>query len=130
MKKITVVATSLALFSSFLFTSCDEPTALGAMAGAGAGALIGGTTGNRSAGRALAGAGIGAATGALIGHIVSERRREEYYEGGRSYPYGEPTGTSGIVRSPYYPYALIDVRGIPRGALVEDPRTGKPFVRP
>ena len=34
------------------------------------------------------------------------------------------------MRSPYYPYSLIDVKDAPPGALVIDPSTGQPFVRP
>ena len=81
---------------------------------------------------AAIGGAAGAATAALIGAIVQENQRERYYReappGG--YPYGRPTGEPGIVRSPYYPYSLIDVRDAPPGALVIDPSTGQPFVRP
>ena len=34
------------------------------------------------------------------------------------------------VISPYYPYSRIDVRGIPRGAKVEDPSTHRIFINP
>jgi hypothetical protein len=77
--------------------------------------LAGGTA--RSA---AIGSGAGAAIGALIGAIVQENQRDRYYcdapVGG--YPYGRPTEVPGIVRSPYYPYSLIDVRDAPAGALV------------
>jgi hypothetical protein len=68
----------------------------------------------------------------LIGAAVEESDRDHYYaempEGG--YPYGRPTEESGIVRSPYYPNNLVDVRGIPHGAMVIDPSTNRVFIRP
>ena len=39
-------------------------------------------------------------------------------------------GRSGYVRSPYYPYNTIDVSGLPHGAKVMDPSTGRPFINP
>lgn len=67
------------------------------------------------------------ATGALVGHAIAYSNNGHYQ--GRPLPYGEPVGR-GLVRSPYYPHSVIDVRGISSGAVVEDPSTGKPFVRP
>lgn len=109
---------------SLSFTACDSPAGLGAMAGAGAGALIGGTHGHH----ALEGAGIGAAAGAILGHVIGRADDRGYYEG-RRYPYGRLVG-GGYVESPYYPNNLINTRGIPHGAIVEDPSTGGRFVKP
>jgi len=112
-------------------SSCETPVGQGAGYGAAGGAIIGGLAGGTVRSAAI-GAAAGAATGALIGAIVQENQRDRYYSeappGG--YPYGRPTREPGIVRSPYYPYSLIDVRGAPPGTLVIDPSTGQPFVRP
>ena len=77
------------------------------------------------------GALVGAGTGALIGAAIDADQRG-YYEGHEAgyYSYGRRTGRPGIVRSPYPPHSLVDVRGIPRGALVRDPATGRPFRKP
>jgi hypothetical protein len=128
--KALVPITALSLVLCTGFTGCESPTATGAVAGAGAGALTGAVFGGgpRSA---LLGAGIGAAAGALIGHAVSESRNDDgnYYYGGRRLPYGTRVGP-GLVQSPYYPYNVIDTRGIPHGAVVEDPSTGGRFIKP
>ena len=121
-----IVATLLASF----FTSCDSPTGAGAAYGAGAGAIIGGLATGHTRGAAI-GAAAGAATGALIGHAIQEDRAREYGpipEGG--YPVAEWSGTPGLVVSPYPPNRLVDVRGIPRGALVRDPASGRVFRKP
>ena len=121
------------------------------MLGAATGAVIGGSLHGRGD-QALAGAAIGAAGGYLIGKAVQHERREAYAEGyyegrgdqyddrdrppddrdyrGGRYPVGRLTNRDGFVISPYYPYNRIDVRGIPRGAKVQDPSTGKIFVNP
>lgn len=110
--------------------SCDSPTGMGAGAGAAAGALAGGLATNR-AGGAVAGAAIGAATGALIGAAVEQSDAEAY---GRrppgDYPDATRTDRKGFVLSPYAPYHEIDVRAIPRGALVRDPSCNRLFVNP
>src|ERR1700751_3262096 len=104
------------------FSACDSPVGAGAGCGAAGGAVIGGVAGG-SVRSAAIGSAAGAGLGALIGAIVQENDRARYYaerpEGG--YPYGRPTEYYGIVRSPYYPYHLIDVHGIPHGAMVVDP---------
>lgn len=105
------------------FTACDSPEGLGAMSGAGAGAIIG-----SHSGRAKEGALIGAAAGALLGNLIGRSDERGYYRG-RRYPTGRRLGR-GYVESPYYPYNVIDTRGIPRGAVVEDPSTGRLFVKP
>ncbi|MDQ6622515.1 MAG: glycine zipper domain-containing protein [Verrucomicrobiota bacterium] len=130
-KSLAVVA--LALSSAFALNSCETATGTGALIGAGTGALIGGNTGGyrHSGDRALAGAAIGAGAGALIGAAIDADQRG-YYEGHEAsyYPYGRHTGQPGLLRSPYAPHALVDVRGIPHGALVRDPATGRPFRKP
>ena len=112
-------------------SSCDTPVGQGAGYGAAGGAIIGGLAGGTVRSAAI-GSAAGAATGALIGAIVQDSQRQQFYHqappGG--YPYGRFTGEPGIVRSPYYPHALVDVRNIPPGALVMDPASGQPFVRP
>ncbi|MBV9489824.1 MAG: hypothetical protein JO069_08890 [Verrucomicrobia bacterium] len=114
-----------------LLAGCDTYEGAGAAYGAGTGAIIGGLAGGNTR-SAAAGAAAGAATGALIGALIHDSERERYYQyqpsGG--YPYGMPTDYPGLVRSPYYPNNLIDVRGIPHGALVLDPSVNRPFVRP
>ena len=113
------------------FSACDSPIGAGAGYGAAGGAVIGGLAGGTVRSAAI-GSAAGAGLGALIGAIVQESDRERYYAerppGG--YPYGRPTESSGIVRSPYYPHNLIDVSGIPRGAMVVDPSTNRVFIRP
>jgi hypothetical protein len=125
--KILAPITAAVLLICMGFTGCESPAATGAVAGAGAGALTGAVFGGgpRSA---LLGAGIGAAAGALIGHAIGQSRDDGYYDG-RRLPYGQPMD-HGFVQSPYPPYNVIDTRGIPRGAVVEDPSTGGRFIKP
>lgn len=125
-----VSAVSAVLFLSFTLSSCETPVGQGAGWGAATGAIIGGATTGRVRGAAI-GAGIGAATGALIGAAVEEDRYG-YYSGRPAgyYPWGRRTGTRGFVYSPYAPHNIVDVRGIPSGALVRDPSTGGIFRRP
>ena len=113
------------------FSACDSPIGEGAGYGAAGGAVIGGIAGGTVRSAAI-GSAAGAGLGALIGAIVQEHDRDRYYaerpEGG--YPYGQPTEHRGLVRSPYYPHNLIDVSGIPQGAMVIDPSTEQVFIRP
>jgi hypothetical protein len=126
--KLFVPVTAVGLLISLGMTGCESPAATGALAGAGAGALTGSLIGGRRA--TLLGAGIGAATGAIIGHEIGEARRDDdYYYEGRRLPYGNPLG-HGMVESPYPPHNVIDTRGIPHGAIVEDPSTGGRFIKP
>jgi osmotically inducible lipoprotein OsmB len=138
MKHLAAVA--LATVGAFALNSCETATGTGALVGASTGALIGSSVSGGhhgyyhnggNAGGALAGAAIGAGAGALIGAAIDADQRG-YYEGHQAsyYAYGQRTGTSGLLRSPYPPYALVDVRGVPRGALVRDPASGRPFRRP
>jgi hypothetical protein len=125
-----VSAVSAVLFFSFALSSCETAVGQGAGWGAATGAIIGGATTGTGRGAAI-GAGIGAATGALIGAAVEEDRYG-YYDGRPRgyYPWGRRTGTRGLVYSPYPPYNIVDVRGIPPGELVRDPSTGRIFRRP
>lgn len=130
MKKTYFAAVSALALGSFALTSCDTPTGQGAGIGAATGAIIGGAATGNVRGAAI-GAGIGAGTGALIGASVEADERGYY--GGHEvgyYPLGRRTGTPGVLQSPYAPYRLVDVRGVPRGALVRDPETGRVFRRP
>ena len=129
MKTGILVATGCMLAVGF--SACDSPVGAGAGYGAAGGAVIGGLAGGTVRSAAI-GSAAGAGLGALIGAIVQESDRARYYaerpEGG--YPYGRPTQESGIVRSPYYPNNLVDVSGIPHGAMVIDPSTNRVFIRP
>jgi hypothetical protein len=125
----------LGLFSgvallAFSLNSCDTPTGKGAAYGAAAGAIIGGAaTGHLRA--ASIGAAAGAATGALIGAAIQREDAERTAPpppGG--YPWARRTGAYGLVRSPYPPHRLVDVRGIPPGELVRDPASGGIFRNP
>jgi hypothetical protein len=157
MKKIVPFVSS-ALLIAFALTGCETPGET-ALAGAATGAAIGGLLHGRGD-QALVGAAIGAGTGYLVGKAVQHERRrayeDGYYEGhdyddrghDRDYrdhdyrddryyresrdhfPMGRLTNRSGFVTSPYYPYNRIDVRGIPRGAQVEDPSTHRIFINP
>jgi predicted small secreted protein len=110
--------------------SCDTPTGAGAGYGAAAGAIIGGAATGRVRGAAI-GAVAGAATGALIGAAIeADEARRTYPPPPGGYPFASRTGTFGFVRSPYPPYRIVDVRGIPRGELVRDPSSGGIFRNP
>jgi len=124
--KIFIPAIALSLIACMGITGCESPAATGALAGAGAGALTGSLVGGRRA--TLLGAGIGAATGAIIGHEIGHARDDGYYDGERL-PYGRWLG-QGLVESPYPPHNVIDTRGIPHGAVIEDPTTGGRFIKP
>ena len=138
MNKKSLAGVALAAVSAFALNSCETATGTGALVGAGTGALIGSSVGGHhhgyrhhgSGSGALAGAAIGAGAGALIGAAIDADERG-YYEGqpGSYYPIGRRVGR-GLVESPYPPHAVVDVRGIPRGALVRDPATGRPFRKP
>lgn len=136
--KNLIPSLSIALFGVFAFTGC-ETTGQSALAGAATGAAVGGLLHGRGD-QALAGAAIGAGAGALIGHVAKQQREraydEGYYAGSgrqpgyRGYPVAARTSRYGLVRSPYAPGHLIDVRGIPSGAKVEDPSNGRIFINP
>jgi hypothetical protein len=152
MKKL-LCPVGILLTATFLLTACETPgegAKHGALIGAGIGALS-----ERNIQGAAAGAAIGAAAGALAGKIARDERRQRYYDeypedyyynrgyydsdgywrpeyrsSRRDYPYGRPTDRRGYVRSPYRPYNLIDVRGIPEGAKVLDPSCDRVFINP
>lgn len=129
-KKFFVVVTPVASLA-LLLSSCDTPTGQGAVAGAGAGAIIGNLASGGGTRSTLIGAAAGAATGALIGHAIQEERAREYGpppQGG--YPVARWSGQPGLVISPYPPHRLVDVRGIPRGAMVRDPSVNRIFIKP
>ncbi|MEY2496295.1 MAG: hypothetical protein QOJ45_2787 [Verrucomicrobiota bacterium] len=130
MKRKTLLITSALTFASLALTSCETPTGQGAGWGATAGAILGAATTGTVRGAAN-GAIIGAVAGAIIGSTV-ELDERGYYEGHPRdyYPYARPTDTPGIVQSPYPPYALVNVRGIPHGALVHDSTSGRVFRKP
>lgn len=139
MKKTYLAVVSAAALGALALSSCETATGTGALVGAGTGALIGSSVGGHhhrgyhhgSAGGAVAGAAIGAGAGALIGAAIDADRAAEYGpapSGG--YPFARRTGTPGYVYSPYPPNRIVDVRGIPRGALVRDPSSGGVFRRP
>ena len=123
-----IFASAMALLA---LSACDTPVGAGAGYGAAGGAILGGAIGGRASTAAM-GAAAGAGLGALIGAIVQDSQRYRYYQdappGG--YPMAQPSGQPGFVISPYYPHNLIDVRGIPRGAMVIDPSVQRPFIRP
>jgi predicted small secreted protein len=130
MKKYSYAFLSFVVLCSMPLSSCDTPVGQGAGYGAAAGAIIGGAATGRVRGAAV-GAAIGAASGALIGAAVEEDEARRYGpppEGG--YPVARFSGTPGLVISPYPPHRLVDVRGIPHGAMVRDPSTGGIFIKP
>ena len=129
MKKINLAVVAVAAFGAFALSSCETPTGQGAGVGAATGAIIGGAVTGDVEGAAV-GAALGAGTGALIGASIEADQRG-YYEGhpGSYYPMGQRVG-HGLVRSPYPPHVVVDVRGVPHGALVRDPRSGRPFRKP
>lgn len=129
MKKLNSAVVAVAALGALALGSCETPTGQGAGIGAATGAIIGGAATGNVRGAAI-GAGIGAGTGALIGSAIEADERG-YYAGHEAdyYPMGRRVG-QGLVRSPYPPHAIVDVRGIPRGALVRDPSSGRPFRKP
>ncbi len=129
MKKLNLAVVAVAALSAIALSSCETPTGQGAGIGAATGAIIGGAASGNVRGAAV-GAALGAGTGALIGAAIEADQRG-YYEGhpGSYYPMGQRVG-NGLVRSPYPPHAVVDVRGIPHGALVRDPSSGRPFRKP
>ena len=130
MKKNILLVASLLALTSLGLTSCDTATGQGAGWGAVTGAVLGAAASGNARGAAV-GALIGANTGAIIGSTI-ELDERGYYDGHprNYYPYARPTDTRGIVQSPYPPYALVDVRGIPHGALVRDSTSGRVFRKP
>lgn len=128
-KAVALAAVSGLTLCALALNSCDTYAGQGAGYGAAAGAIIGGATTGKVRGAAV-GAAIGAASGAIIGAAISEEEARRYPPPPGGYPVARPTGTPGLVSSPYPPHNLVDVRGIPPGARVRDPSTGGIFIRP
>ena len=128
MKNHRIFITSLLLTPILAFTSCESTTGTGALVGAAGGAALGGLLGGGKGRNIAAGAILGAGTGALAGHLIGHADHRGYYEG-RQLPYGRAAGY-GVVESPYRPYNLINVSGVPHGTVVEDPTNGRYFIRP
>jgi hypothetical protein len=128
MKSKNLLIISGLTFSALFLSSCETPTGQGAGFGAAAGAIIGAAaTGDVSG--AATGAVIGAATGAIIGASVEQNQAVRYGPApGGGFPYGRPTQTRGYYQSPYPPYQVYNLRGIPHGGLVDD-RVGRGYFR-
>jgi hypothetical protein len=128
MKPIQVILTTVLITPVLALTSCESTTGTGALVGAAGGAALGGLLGGGKGRNIAAGAILGAGTGALAGHLIGRADERGYY-GNRKLPYGRAVSRT-TVESPYRPYNLINVAGIPRGSVVEDPTTGGRFIRP
>jgi hypothetical protein len=141
-----------------LLTGCETP-GQSALAGAGTGAVMGGMLKGTGRGMAQ-GAAIGAAGGYVLGAYGQSERQKGYAQGiwdqqqppppvyyapapmpryghhrhsmHRPEPlvYGRRSGRYGFVYSPYGHGDLLDVRGLPRGAQVVDPDSGRVFLNP
>ena len=131
MKKYFIPAVSAAILVplALSLSSCETPVGQSAGFGAATGAIIGGAATGRVEGAAI-GAGAGALAGALVGAAIQEDQARYYHAPSGGYPYGRQTETPGYVYSPYGPHNIIDVRGVPPGALVRDPSTGGVFRKP
>ena len=127
MKISPLLFVSFATLVAMTFSGCESPTQ-GAGTGAIAGAIIGGIAGGNIRSAAI-GAGAGAVAGAVAGKIAQDDRRSGYVEGGH-YRMATMTDHYGFVRSPYRPFALVDVRGIPHGERVVDPVSERIFINP
>lgn len=130
MKKYPFKLVSLFALTAFALSSCETRTGQGAGYGAAAGAIIGAAATGNVRGAAI-GAAAGAATGAIIGSALDEEEARRYGpvpDGG--YPFARPTRNPGFVRSPYPPNRIVDVRGIPSGAMVRDTSSGGIFLNP
>ena len=126
MKPLAVIL--LAAVTAVTFNSCETATGTGALVGAGAGALLaGGGHHGGGHGNTLAGAAIGAGAGALIGAAIDAENANAYGPHREEYPYGQRMG-DGMVRSPYPPHQIYNLRGMPRGSLVDDP-VGRGYFR-
>lgn len=130
MKKNSFLLLAALALASTIFTSCDTPSGQGAGFGATAGAILGAAATGTVRG-AVTGAALGAVTGAIIGAQIEEDQAVRY--GPRppgGFPYGRRTDTRGFIQSPYPPYQVYDLRGVPRDGLVEDRVGGGYFRKP
>jgi hypothetical protein len=132
MKMKSLAVAALMGMAAFTLNSCETAAGTGALVGAGTGALLASNTGphgyyRNDGGRALAGAAIGAGAGALIGAAIDANNATRYGAPRSDYPYGRRVG-GGMVESPYPPHQLYDLRGVPRGGLVDD-AVGRGYFR-
>jgi predicted small secreted protein len=130
MKKKDLLIVAGLLFSSFALTSCDTATGQGAGWGAATGAVLGAAATGNVRGAAV-GALIGANTGAIIGASIDEDQALRYGPRPRGgFPFGRRTDTPGFYQSPYPPYQIYNLRGVPHGGLVDDRVGGGYFRKP
>lgn len=135
MKIKHLAVAALSAVSLLGFSSCETATGTGALIGAGTGALIGNSVGDRHGyyrhggdpGSTIAGAAIGAGAGALIGAAIDANNATRYGAPRSEYPFGRRVG-GGLVESPYPPHQVYDLRGVPRGGLVDD-NVGRGYFR-
>jgi predicted small secreted protein len=127
MKMKTFAAVAVAVLGAMALNSCETAAGTGALVGAGAGALVGRDAGYGSRGDTVRGAAIGAGVGALIGAAIDADNATAYGEPRSEYPFGRRVG-GGLVESPYPPHQVYDLRGVPRGGLVDD-RVGRGYFR-
>ena len=132
MKIKSLAVAALLGMAALTLNSCETAAGTGALVGAGTGALIASNTGphgyyRNDGGRALAGAAIGAGAGALIGAAIDANNATRYGAQRSDYPYGHRVG-NGLVESPYPPHQTYDLRGVPRGGLVDD-AVGRGYFR-
>lgn len=130
MKTNNLFIVSALAFSALALSSCETPTGQGAGFGATAGAILGAAaTGNVRG--AATGALIGATTGAIVGASIEEDQALRYGPRPRGgFPYARRTERPGFYQSPYPPYQIYNLRGIPHGGLVEDRVGGGYFRKP
>ena len=127
-KKLFIV--SALVLSASILSSCETPTGQGAGWGAATGAILGAAATGDVRGAAT-GAIIGATTGAIIGASIEEDQAIRYGPRPRGgFPYARRTETRGFYQSPYPPYQVYNLRGIPHGGLVEDRVGGGYFRKP
>ena len=154
----SLVGLLLVFFGSVLLSGCETP-GQSALAGAGTGAVMGGMLKGTGRGMAQ-GAAIGAAGGYVLGAYGQSERQRGYAQASGAYAqpppryyaqptpepryyqhhyapprpepmlYGRQSGRYGFVYSPYGRRDLVDVRGLPRGAQVVDPFSGRIFLNP
>ena len=130
MKANNLLTISALTLSALAVTSCETPTGQGTGWGAATGAVLGAAATGDVRGAAT-GAVIGATTGAIIGASIEEDQAIRY--GARpngGYPFGRRTQTPGFYQSPYPPYQIYNLRGIPHGAIVDDRVGGGYFRKP
>ena len=116
--------------TALTLSSCETPTGQGAGFGAATGAIVGAAATGDVRG-AAAGAVIGATAGAIVGAAIEEDQANRYGPRPHSgFPYARRTDTAGFYQSPYPPYQIYNLRGIPHGGLVEDRVGGGYFRKP